>query len=44
VDTEVEMKEIYSSVHIWTLFKDFMVDMGKVCFFISLLFVFITTI
>ena len=31
VDTEVEMKEIYSSSHIWTLFEDFMVDMGKVC-------------
>lgn len=30
VDTEVEMKEIYSSSHIWTLFEDFMVDMGKV--------------
>lgn len=30
VDTEVEMKEIYSSGHIWSLFEDFMVDMGKV--------------
>lgn len=26
----MEMKEIYSSGHIWTLFEDFMVDMGKV--------------
>ncbi|XP_065669152.1 inositol 1,4,5-trisphosphate-gated calcium channel ITPR1 isoform X5 [Hydra vulgaris] len=30
VDTEVEMKEIYSSGHMWKLFEDFMVDIGKV--------------
>ncbi|XP_072305545.1 inositol 1,4,5-trisphosphate-gated calcium channel ITPR3 [Eucyclogobius newberryi] len=31
VDTEVEMKEIYTSNHIWTLFEDFTVDMARVC-------------
>lgn len=30
VDTEVEMKEIYSSNHIWTLFDDFMADIERV--------------
>lgn len=30
VDTEVEMKEIYSSSHIWELFDYFMIDMEKV--------------
>uniref|UniRef100_F6YKU7 Inositol 1,4,5-trisphosphate receptor n=1 Tax=Ciona intestinalis TaxID=7719 RepID=F6YKU7_CIOIN len=30
VDTEVEMKEIYSSNHIWRLFDDFMEDMERV--------------
>nr|CAB3257468.1 inositol 1,4,5-trisphosphate receptor type 2 [Phallusia mammillata] len=30
VDTEVEMKEIYSSSHIWELFEYFMIDMKKV--------------
>ncbi len=40
VDTEVEMKEIYNSMHIWTLFEDFMVDMAKV----SSLFSFIISI
>ena len=30
VDTEVEMKEIYSSSHIWRLFDEFMKDMEKV--------------
>ena len=30
VDTEVEMKEIYTSNHIWTLFEDFLVDMARV--------------
>lgn len=30
VDTEVEMKEIYTSNHIWKLFKDFTVDMARV--------------
>ncbi|KAF7210487.1 transcript variant X2 [Nothobranchius furzeri] len=31
VDTEVEMKEIYTSNHIWKLFDDFTVDMARVC-------------
>uniref|UniRef100_A0A7N8YJQ7 Inositol 1,4,5-trisphosphate receptor n=1 Tax=Mastacembelus armatus TaxID=205130 RepID=A0A7N8YJQ7_9TELE len=31
VDTEVEMKEIYTSSHIWKLFDDFLVDMNRVC-------------
>ena len=30
VDTEVEMKEIYTSNHIWPLFEDFLVDMARV--------------
>uniref|UniRef100_A0AAX7UDT1 Inositol 1,4,5-trisphosphate receptor n=1 Tax=Astatotilapia calliptera TaxID=8154 RepID=A0AAX7UDT1_ASTCA len=30
VDTEVEMKEIYTSNHIWNLFEDFTVDMARV--------------
>nr|XP_039253543.1 inositol 1,4,5-trisphosphate receptor type 1-like isoform X2 [Styela clava] len=30
VDTEVEMKEIYSSNHIWTLFDDFMKDIDLI--------------
>uniref|UniRef100_A0A8B9GL60 Inositol 1,4,5-trisphosphate receptor n=1 Tax=Amazona collaria TaxID=241587 RepID=A0A8B9GL60_9PSIT len=30
VDTEVEMKEIYASNHIWKLFEDFLVDMARV--------------
>lgn len=30
VDTEVEMKEIYTSNHIWKLFVDFTVDMARV--------------
>ncbi|XP_076814586.1 inositol 1,4,5-trisphosphate-gated calcium channel ITPR1-like isoform X2 [Clavelina lepadiformis] len=30
VDTEVEMKEIYSSSHIWILFDDFMKDMERI--------------
>lgn len=30
VDTEVEMKEIYTSNHIWNLFDDFTVDMARV--------------
>lgn len=32
VDTEVEMKEIYTSNHIWNLFEDFTVDMARVHF------------
>jgi len=35
VDTEVEMKEIYSSSHIWKLFDEFMKDMTKVIFILS---------
>ncbi|XP_010888608.2 inositol 1,4,5-trisphosphate receptor type 2 isoform X3 [Esox lucius] len=31
VDTEVEMKEIYTSKHIWMLFENFLVDMARVC-------------
>uniref|UniRef100_A0A673CNX3 Inositol 1,4,5-trisphosphate receptor n=1 Tax=Sphaeramia orbicularis TaxID=375764 RepID=A0A673CNX3_9TELE len=31
VDTEVEMKEIYTSNHIWNLFDNFLVDMASVC-------------
>ncbi|KAM9375957.1 inositol 1,4,5-trisphosphate-gated calcium channel ITPR2 isoform 2-T2 [Pholidichthys leucotaenia] len=31
VDTEVEMKEIYTSQHIWRLFENFLVDMSRVC-------------
>lgn len=30
VDTEVEMKEIYTSNHIWKLFDNFLVDMSSV--------------
>lgn len=30
VDTEVEMKEIYTSPHIWRLFDNFLVDMSRV--------------
>ena len=30
IDTEVEMKEIYVSNHIWNLFEDFLVDINKV--------------
>ncbi|XP_056117184.1 inositol 1,4,5-trisphosphate receptor type 2 isoform X2 [Rhinichthys klamathensis goyatoka] len=30
VDTEVEMKEIYTSNHIWKLFDSFLVDMARV--------------
>lgn len=30
VDTEVEMKEIYTSNHIWKLFDSFTVDMARV--------------
>lgn len=30
VDTEVEMKEIYTSPHIWNLFENFLVDMSTV--------------
>uniref|UniRef100_A0A663FL32 Inositol 1,4,5-trisphosphate receptor n=1 Tax=Aquila chrysaetos chrysaetos TaxID=223781 RepID=A0A663FL32_AQUCH len=31
VDTEVEMKEIYASNHIWKLFENFLIDMARVC-------------
>lgn len=30
VDTEVEMKEIYTSNHIWKLFDNFTTDMARV--------------
>lgn len=32
IDTEVEVKEIYTSTHMWTLFQDFLEDMGRVCY------------
>uniref|UniRef100_A0A4W3JR24 Inositol 1,4,5-trisphosphate receptor n=1 Tax=Callorhinchus milii TaxID=7868 RepID=A0A4W3JR24_CALMI len=35
VDTEVEMKEIYTSNHIWKLFENFIVDMARVSFFLK---------
>uniref|UniRef100_A0A3B3Y3Q1 Inositol 1,4,5-trisphosphate receptor n=1 Tax=Poecilia mexicana TaxID=48701 RepID=A0A3B3Y3Q1_9TELE len=31
VDTEVEMKEIYTSNHMWNLFDNFLVDICRVC-------------
>ncbi|MCI4380792.1 hypothetical protein PGIGA_G00244100 [Pangasianodon gigas] len=31
VDTEVEMKEIYTSNHIWNLFDNFLIDMARMC-------------
>ncbi|XP_061891578.1 inositol 1,4,5-trisphosphate receptor type 2 isoform X1 [Entelurus aequoreus] len=31
VDTEVEMKEIYTSNHIWKLFDNILVDIARVC-------------
>uniref|UniRef100_A0A3Q2R0F9 Inositol 1,4,5-trisphosphate receptor n=1 Tax=Fundulus heteroclitus TaxID=8078 RepID=A0A3Q2R0F9_FUNHE len=31
VDTEVEMKEIYTSNHMWKLFDNFLVDICRVC-------------
>jgi len=30
IDTEVEVKEIYTSCHMWTLFESFLVDMAVV--------------
>jgi len=30
IDTEVEMKEIYTSSHIWHLFESFLIDMAMV--------------
>ena len=30
IDTEVEMKEIYTSNHMWTLFDNFLLDMAIV--------------
>ena len=32
VDTEVEMKEVYTSHHIWALFDNFLLDMARVGF------------
>ncbi|MEQ2193594.1 Inositol 1,4,5-trisphosphate receptor type 2, partial [Xenoophorus captivus] len=34
VDTEVEMKEIYTSSHIWRLFENILVDMATVRYYI----------
>lgn len=31
IDTEMEMKEIYTSNHIWNLLENFLVDIGTVC-------------
>lgn len=31
IDTEVEMKEIYTSSHMWTLFESFFNDIVTVC-------------
>jgi hypothetical protein len=31
IDTEMEMKEIYASNHIWSLLENFLVDMATVC-------------
>ncbi|XP_062319249.1 inositol 1,4,5-trisphosphate receptor type 1 isoform X4 [Osmerus eperlanus] len=31
VDTEVEMKEIYTSNHMWKLFENFLVDICRIC-------------
>uniref|UniRef100_A0A1I8FMW5 Nuclear pore complex protein n=1 Tax=Macrostomum lignano TaxID=282301 RepID=A0A1I8FMW5_9PLAT len=31
IDTRSEMKEIYTSAHMWTLFDNFLVDMALVC-------------
>ncbi|CAN0066404.1 unnamed protein product, partial [Lampetra planeri] len=31
VDTEVEMKEIYTSNHMWKMFESFLVDISRVC-------------
>lgn len=30
IDTEIEMKEIYTSTHMWTLFENFLIDMAVV--------------
>lgn len=30
VDTEVEMKEIYTSNHMWKLFENFLIDICRV--------------
>jgi len=30
IDTEVEMKEIYTSSHMWTLFENFIIDLALV--------------
>lgn len=37
VDTEVEMKEIYTSNHMWKLFENFLVDICRVSMVASLL-------
>lgn len=36
VDTEVEMKEIYTSNHIWKLFENFLVDMARVSYTLTI--------
>lgn len=32
MDTEVEMKEIYTSNHMWKLFENFLVDICRVMY------------
>ena len=36
VDTEVEMKEIYTSNHIRKLFENFLVDMARVSYVLTI--------
>ena len=40
VDTEVEMKEIYTSNHIWKLFENFLVDMARVSYMLIIKYYF----
>lgn len=40
VDTEVEMKEIYTSNHIWKLFENFLVDMARVSYTLTITYYF----
>lgn len=42
VDTEVEMKEIYTSNHMWKLFENFLVDICRVSAVTSLISAFET--
>ena len=40
IDTEVEMKEIYTSNHMWTLFENFLVDMALVSTVVAQIFLY----